>query len=156
MHELLIPMERRMSESGQKAVENVRELLRTGTLPASARGTFELQIERPGGMPAMIEASVFPIKTDDGFMLGALARDVTERHQAAREREVLIGELQAALSEVKQLSGLLPICGHCKKIRDDSGAWHPLEVYFKNHSDVDFSHGLCPECLRKYYPDFAE
>ena len=78
---------------------------------------------------------------------------VARLHKAMMERDKLIGELKAARSEVKQLSGLLPICGHCKKIRDDQGSWHQLEAYIRDHADVDFSHSICPECLQKYYPE---
>jgi AmiR/NasT family two-component response regulator len=63
-------------------------------------------------------------------------------------------ELQAALAKVKMLSGLLPICASCKKIRDDQGYWQQVEVYIQNHSEVEFSHGFCPDCLVKLYPDY--
>lgn len=67
-----------------------------------------------------------------------------------------IDERDQARQEVKTLSGLLPICSHCKKIRDDKGDWEVLEQYIANHSEADFSHGLCPECLDKYYPEVSE
>lgn len=70
-----------------------------------------------------------------------------------RERDRLICELQEALSQVKQLSGLLPICSHCKKVRDDMGYWNQIDVYIEEHSNVDISHSVCPECAVKYYPD---
>ncbi len=63
-------------------------------------------------------------------------------------------ELQAALAKVKMLSGLLPICASCKKIRDDHGYWQQVEVYIQDHSAVEFSHGFCPDCLVKLYPDY--
>ena len=71
-----------------------------------------------------------------------------------REKELVSG-LEAALAEIKQLSGLLPICSGCKKIRDDEGYWQQLEHYFSNHSDVRFTHGVCPDCVKKIYPEFA-
>ena len=83
-------------------------------------------------------------------------RDITERKKAQKEREKLIKELRKALDEIKTLSGLVPICSHCKKIRDDSGYWQKVEEYLSQHADVDFSHGICPECLQKYYPDQYE
>jgi len=70
------------------------------------------------------------------------------------EREKLISELQEALSEIKTLSGLIPICSHCKKIRDNKGHWQQLEQYIHEHSDAHFSHGICKECAKKHYPDF--
>ncbi len=66
----------------------------------------------------------------------------------------LNAELQEALDKVETLRGLLPICAHCKKIRDDEGYWHQVEVYIRDHSKVEFSHGLCPDCAKKFYPDF--
>ncbi|MCK4834997.1 MAG: PAS domain-containing protein [Candidatus Aminicenantes bacterium] len=64
-----------------------------------------------------------------------------------------ITQLQQALNEVKTLSGLLPICARCKKVRDDSGYWSQIEEYIKEHSEADFSHGICPDCSRELYPD---
>lgn len=83
-------------------------------------------------------------------------RYAIERRRAQRERDNLIAELQTALAEVKTLSGLLPICASCKKIRDDQGYWQQVEVYLKQHSDAEFSHGFCPDCLQKLYPDIFE
>ena len=62
--------------------------------------------------------------------------------------------MKQALDNVKQLTGLLPICSHCKKIRDDKGYWNQIEVYIDQHSEARFSHGICQECAKKYYPDF--
>lgn len=67
------------------------------------------------------------------------------------EKANLIKKLQEALSEVKQLSGLLPICASCKKIRDDKGYWNQIESYIKKHSEAEFSHCMCPDCSEKYY-----
>lgn len=64
--------------------------------------------------------------------------------------------LEKALSEVRKLSGLLPICASCKKIRDDSGYWHQIELYIREHSEADFSHGICPSCAEEHYPEFYE
>jgi PAS domain-containing protein len=76
--------------------------------------------------------------------------DLTERMQVAQERERLIGELTTALADVRQLTGLLPICSWCKKIRDDQGYWGQIESYLSSHSGVVFSHGVCPECAQKF------
>jgi CheY-like chemotaxis protein len=74
------------------------------------------------------------------------------KHRSARERERLIQQLGKALLEVKKLSGLLPICASCKKIRDIEGRWQPIENYISARSEADFTHGLCPQCLGEYYP----
>ncbi|MCK5340166.1 MAG: hypothetical protein KAJ60_03780, partial [Desulfobulbaceae bacterium] len=62
--------------------------------------------------------------------------------------------LQEALTKVKTLSGFIPICASCKKIRDDKGYWNQIEAYIQKHSNAEFSHGICPECLKKLYPEF--
>ncbi|MCF7794731.1 MAG: response regulator [Candidatus Cloacimonetes bacterium] len=72
------------------------------------------------------------------------------------KQKMLIEKLQKALHEIQTLSGLLPICSHCKKIRDDSGYWKGVEHYIAEHSDAQFSHGICPDCMRQYYPKVAE
>ncbi|MBF0205166.1 MAG: PAS domain-containing protein [Desulfamplus sp.] len=83
-----------------------------------------------------------------------IIQDITERKRAEIEREKLINQLQTALDNVKTLKGLLPICMHCKKIRDDKGYWNNVEVYIQSNSEATFSHSLCKECAEKYYPDY--
>ena len=85
--------------------------------------------------------------------LDIFKKNVTQRRKAEAEKEKLIVELEEALSNVKQLSGLLPICAHCKKIRDDKGYWNQLESYIGEHSEAEFSHSICQECAKKHYPD---
>jgi methyl-accepting chemotaxis protein len=86
----------------------------------------------------------------------ALLREVAERKRAEKDKERLIEELRESLSQIKTLKGLLPICASCKKIRDDQGYWNQLETYIKERSDAEFSHGLCPECARKLYPELYD
>ncbi len=83
----------------------------------------------------------------------ALKKEMDERKRIEREREKLISELQMAMGEVKKLSGFLPICSSCKKIRDDEGYWNQIESYIRDHSEAEFSHSICPECVKKVYPD---
>ena len=92
-----------------------------------------------------------------GLIFGArnLRAHLQARQRAETERERLIVELQEALTSVKTLKGLIPICASCKKVRDDQGYWTQLETYLKEHSDAEFSHGLCLECMRKLYPDLS-
>ena len=84
------------------------------------------------------------------------SKHLEERINAEKEREKVIEDLKTALSRVKQLSGLLPMCSHCKKIRDDQGYWNRLEAYIENHSEAELSHGICPDCLKQHYPDFFD
>ncbi len=84
-----------------------------------------------------------------------LKEALAHRKAAEKEREKLIGKLQQALAKVKKLSGLLPICASCKKIRDDRGYWNQIESYIREHSEADFTHSLCPECVEKMYPHLS-
>lgn len=83
-------------------------------------------------------------------------RDISERKRTAMEQESIISELQEAISQVKQLSGLLPICASCKRIRNDEGYWEQLETYIRQHSKADFSHAICPDCAHKLYPEYSK
>ena len=87
--------------------------------------------------------------------LAGLAIDITERKRSEQERELLVSELREALAQVKTLKGFLPICASCKNIRDDEGYWQQIESYVCDHADVEFTHGICPACLEKLYPEFA-
>ncbi len=78
------------------------------------------------------------------------------RRQVEEEREKLIIELREALAKIKTLRGLIPICASCKKIRDDKGYWNQLEAYIQKHSEAEFTHGICPECAEKLYPEVYE
>jgi len=81
--------------------------------------------------------------------------DITDRKQAEAERQRLAGELDTARTQVRVLSGLLPICASCKNIRDDAGRWHGLEQYIQSRTEAQFTHGLCPKCVKKLYPDLS-
>jgi len=83
-------------------------------------------------------------------------RDVTDKRLAEIQLEKTVVDLRRALTEVKTLTGLLPICSNCKKIRDDTGYWKDVETYISQHSTAEFSHGICPDCMQKLYPEQYE
>ena len=85
-----------------------------------------------------------------------LAQANAHLQQQVDEERRLNGELQGALDQIKILSGLVPICSCCKNIRDDEGFWHQIESYLHEHSDMVFSHGICPSCVKKLYPEFYD
>ena len=85
-----------------------------------------------------------------------LVREVAERKKAEVALEQTVTELQQALAEVKELRGFIPICSACKKIRDDAGFWQQIEKYIQDRSDAQFTHGICPECTKKLYPEFYD
>ncbi len=83
-------------------------------------------------------------------------KDIQKQKRLVIEKQELIEKLEKALSEVSTLSRLLPLCSYCKKIRDDQGYWQRLEKYFKENTNMEFSHSLCPDCMYQYYPDYVE
>ncbi|HNV75344.1 MAG TPA: histidine kinase N-terminal 7TM domain-containing protein [Gemmatimonadaceae bacterium] len=105
---------------------------------------FDVRVLTVAGRDASAEARI------------VVLQDVTERQRWQDEQARLITELQDALGQVKTLTGLLPICSGCKKIRDDVGDWQPLEVYIRDHSDAEFTHGMCPTCVERWYPGVIE
>jgi two-component system, response regulator PdtaR len=93
------------------------------------------------------------VKPYDNAELRSCIEIALVKYKAAKEREQLIAQLEDALLQVKKLSGLLPICAACKKIRDEKGGWQQIEDYITTHSEADFSHSICPECARRLYPE---
>lgn len=116
--------------------------------------TTTLEVNDPHiGRPLLVTCS--PYYDEKGILIGTVhvARDISQQKLAEEDREKLIVKLQNALSKVKQLSGFLPICASCKKIRDDRGYWKQIESYIRDHSEAEFSHSICPDCVKKNYPD---
>jgi hypothetical protein len=93
-----------------------------------------------------------------GLILGGrhLRWRIIERDQALRERQHAMQEALEAEEQITRLEGLLPICSSCKKIRDDDGKWQRMELYIQDHSQANFTHGICPDCTRKLYPELEE
>lgn len=106
----------------------------------------DLQAMRAGAMDYLVKGRI------DAVLLTRSIRYAMQRRQIERQREQLIGDLEVALGKIKTLRGLLPICSSCKSIRDDKGYWNQLETYIGDHSDAEFSHGVCPSCLDQLYP----
>lgn len=115
---------------------------------------LELFALRKDTVEIPIDISLSPSQTEAGVLVIAAIRDISERKRAAAERERLIAELEDALAKVKLLSGLLPTCAACKKIRDRDGQWQPMEAYIRQHSEAQFTHTLCPDCGEKLYPEY--
>ncbi|MFC1888412.1 PAS domain-containing protein [Thermodesulfobacteriota bacterium] len=120
--------------------------------------TMEVEMTCKDGSTVWVEVSMRFLHDEDGQPKGILgiSRNITERKQVEEDRERLITELQDALADVKMLSGLVPICSSCKKIRNDEGYWERVEKYIGDHFEAEFTHGICPACLKKFYPEYEE
>ncbi len=148
----------------QRAVEKVKEY-----------ALESIQTEKPyhrTGRQELVEfqmktrdGRVFPVESQGSFILDArgipyavqiVIRDITRRKELEAEREQLVANLEKALEKVKTLQGLIPICSSCNKIRDDDGYWRRLEEYIEAHSNAEFSHGICPDCMKKLYPKVSK
>jgi PAS domain S-box-containing protein len=124
------------------------------TFAGKDRECFEVALLRAETAPLFVRVEA--VVSEGGRECRAAVLDVTARHRAEAERERLLRELQAALARVKLLSGLLPICANCKKIRNDEDYWKQIESYIQSHSEATFSHGICPECLHNLYPELEQ
>jgi PAS domain S-box-containing protein len=116
-----------------------------------------VDIETFDGGRKTILTSTTLIKDESDHVRGAIFvnQDMTDEIRREREREALVRSLEEALASNRVLKGLLPICASCKNIRDDDGYWNRIEDYLRTHSDVLFSHGICPECAARLYPEYA-
>ncbi|UCD82171.1 MAG: PAS domain-containing protein, partial [Desulfobacterales bacterium] len=113
----------------------------------------EVSVTSTFGRHITINYHFIPFTVGRQKYLLMIASDVTERKKAEVSREKLVKELQKALSDVKTLKGIIPICASCKRVRDDKGYWEQIESYINKYSEADFSHGICPDCAAKIYPD---
>lgn len=104
------------------------------------------------GRVVPVSVTISPIKSAQGEIIGAscIARDIRKLKQAEQEHHRLHQQLFAVTDEVRTLSGMLPICASCKRIRDDKGYWEQVETYLSKHAEIIFSHSLCPECAEVY------
>ncbi len=147
--------------------KNIWEIGPFADIPASKIAFTELKAK------SYIRYENLPLKTKDGkivdvefvsnvYTVESLKviqcniREITERKKLEIEREHLIKSLTDAMASIKQLKGLLPICMYCKKIRNDKGYWEQVENYISDHTEAEFSHGLCDDCYKKHYPDLYD
>jgi PAS domain S-box-containing protein len=115
-------------------------------------GAYETERQRKDGRVIPISMTTSPLKNAEGKIIGAsvVARDISHQRQEEQDRLKLIAELTDALGQVKTLTGLLPICVICKRIRDHQKNWLQVETYIARNSNTTFSHGICPECSEKF------
>jgi PAS domain S-box-containing protein len=119
---------------------------------------MEKRFIRKDGDIIWTELSVGCVRKPEGSVkyTVALLQDISKRKQVQKERSDLIIKLQDSIAQIRTLSGLIPICSSCKKIRDDKGYWNEVERYIGQHSEAEFTHGICPDCMKKLYPEYAD
>lgn len=134
--------------------EDEMQIVQTGKALVSKQ---ECALHKDTGEKRWHLTSKIPLTDNKGRVTGivGIARDITEQKLAEEELERLINELKKTLNEVKTLSGLVPICANCKKIRDDKGFWNQVESYIQERSEARFSHGICPDCFKVLYPGYT-
>jgi PAS domain S-box-containing protein len=132
--------------------EDVRKEMQNAKI--EKRNEFLFRHKLASGEIKDVEVFSGPIMLAGRKVLYSIIHDISRRKMLEEERERLIVKLEKALEEIKRLKGILPICASCKKIRDDKGYWQQIEAYIRDHSEAEFSHSLCPDCIKKLYPDF--
>lgn len=126
--------------------------------------THEIRLLKSDGSYIEVEVRGFLVDLEEQKYIGAVIRDISARKKTEKELakyqenlEELVrertGKLENALAEIKTLKGILPICMHCKKIRDDEGYWNQIESYIHARSEAEFSHSICPGCMEEHYPE---
>jgi len=117
---------------------------------------YTVEVKHKDGRTVWLEVNKQPYIVNGkvaGFI--GVARDITRRINLEEGQKKLIGKLQDALARIRTLRGLLPICSSCKKIRDDKGYWNQIEAYVSDHSEAEFSHSICPDCIKKLYSELS-
>jgi PAS domain S-box-containing protein len=155
---MLLMSEEEVLRGGRAGMMVDDERLRAAVAEWTKTGKWqgELTARRADGSTFPVEISSKVFLTSDGEEMNVMIiRDITQRKRAEEERERLVLELKEALSQIKTLHGILNICSYCHKIRNDKGNWEQMELYIRDRSEADFSHGMCPECLAKHYPDLT-
>jgi PAS domain S-box-containing protein len=132
----------------EKRFAVLRQVFRTG-LPK----VFDVRVPRPDGDRFYL-TTVQPVLAADGTVASAMcsSKDITDRRRMESELTERLGELEAALAHVKRLQGIIPICAHCHSVRRDPETWQHLDSYVAEHSEAQFSHGICPACLERHFP----
>ncbi len=144
-------------KTGLEAFESIRgQGCESPVVLLTGRGSEQVAVDAmKAGVADYVVKGNLNANTLDRVVVNALAKFALEQRVKEQQLRLTdkVRELQDALDQVRTLEGLLPICAHCKKIRDDKGSWDQIEKYISQHSDVNFSHSICPDCEDKHYPD---
>ena len=143
-------------------VETYVPLMNNGNFRGAFEIYYDITARKQQLNKLLSRSSALVFATTLGLLLSIIVilfvenNSISKRKQAEEEREKLIAELQDAVTKIKTLSGLLPICSSCKKIRDDQGYWNQIESYIRDHSEAEFTHSTCPKCAKKLYPELFQ
>lgn len=134
---------------GTKEVRSLSDVIEI--IDINKEETEEFIVQGSDGCRFMVEVSASSVTSQSGQLVGRMASfiDISKRKEIEIDRERIILKLQDALDHIKTLRGIIPICTCCKEIRDEEGSWHKVEKYVRDHSEAEFSHGLCPKCYQK-------
>jgi hypothetical protein len=132
------------------AIQSLRKSVTDAETEVAARTLAEGELARHLGL---LEETVRERTADLRSLNERLRSELDVRASVEEQRERLIAELEASLAKVSALSGIIPICMHCKSIRDDKGYWNRVEHFIREHSSAEFTHGICPSCLATHYPE---
>lgn len=148
----IVLMDIQMPEmDGLEAIRNIQEKCPTPVVILTSHEETEvLEEASQAGAAAYLVKPPFADQIERAIVI-ALAR-----HSDLLQLRKLNYRLKKALAEIKTLQGILPICAHCKKIRNEQGNWQQIEIYVENHSRAEFSHGICPECIREHFPEYED
>jgi PAS domain S-box-containing protein len=141
-------------EFGRKTIADEQRLMESGEPIIGLIESRQLE----DGQTNWTWTTKVPLRDDSGQIVGlvGITRGINDLMKAQTARDNLITELQNALADVKTLSGLVPICANCKQIRDDKGYWTQVEAYIQERSQARFTHGICPACMKKLYPNVKQ
>jgi PAS domain S-box-containing protein len=133
----------------EKRFEVLRQVFKTGVAKV-----FDVRVPRPDG-DRFYQTTVQPSLGDDGEVTSVMcsSKDITERRRMEAELRERLAELEMALAHVKQLQGIIPICAHCHKVRRAPESWQRVESYVAEHTEAQFSHGICPDCEHRHFPE---
>ena len=134
----------------------VRETIKKATLNKT-KYRLEYRIRHINGNYRWVweQGKLVDSEDSDGLLEGFIC-DFSDRKKHEEEKDIALRRLQNVIDEIKTLRGIIPICSSCKNIRNDKGAWEQLEAYINKHTEANFSHGICPDCIRKIYPDLMD
>jgi len=139
--------------TGQYIQDPMKAVLETGKIVKLSNHYMLIGAD---GSKVPVNMSGAPIRDKEGGTRGVVLvfRDISPQRRAEAEKDVIIADLKEAMGKIRTLSGLLPICSACKKIRDDQGYWNQIEAYIRERSEAEFTHSLCPACAKELYPNF--